>query len=169
MRIAFRVWIKHSVEPEQANGIGTGGRCNTRFAFATQPSHAGEHLWQQGRFIAPSLMSVHGLVRGVGFQQEKLDRHVGNDLAQSPCALIGDRSADADAEAELPELLRLLRTAGKTVHDSTQRGVAADARRHLVQGLAGVDDQRQIVLAAMVLVSAGPAGAAPAPHVDIKV
>ena len=100
-----------------------------------------------GWFVAFAAVGGAGLVRGVAFQQEELDRHLRHDPAQALCALVGHRAADAQVETQIPQLSRLLLAAGKAVHHAAQAAAAAQGQRDFLQCTAGMHGHRQVAFA----------------------
>ena len=94
------------------------------FGFLAQFRNDAQHVREQRWFVTLAAMVSVRLVRRVGFQQQEFDRHRRDDAAQPLRAIVGDRAADAEAEAELPEVFGLLLAAGKAVHHAAQ---SADA------------------------------------------
>src|SRR5699024_6299949 len=88
-----------------------------------------------------------GLVGGIGFQQQGVERDVCHGAAQTSRALVRDRAADADQKAQVGQLPGLLAAAGKTVYYAAQALCPAHAVDHFLDAAAGMDDDRQVELA----------------------
>ena len=83
------------------------------------------------------------LIRCIGFQQQELDRHRRDDPPQSRGPLVSDRTTDAEAITERPQLPGLLFATGKTVHDAAHGCAPAQRHDHLVDRAACMHDHRQ--------------------------
>ncbi len=85
-------------------------------------------------------------VRGVGLDQEAVERHRAHGLAQRLGLLEGHDARERDEKAEIQGFLREVRRAGETMKnagDSAFLDGAAENFCSIILGFAGVDDQRQ--------------------------
>ena len=88
-------------------------------------------------------MGGRRLVGGIGLEQEEFQRHARHQRAQARGAIVRGRSADAEQEAQLPQLPRLFLAAAVAVHHPAQSADASHGRDHGVDGAARMDDHGQ--------------------------
>ena len=114
------------------------------FRFAAQLGNATQHFGYPGGLVALTAVSGVRLVRSIALQQQELDRHPRHDPAQSLCALVSDRTTNADMEAKVPQLSCLLLAAGKAVHHAAQAAAPAQGEADFLERLASMHDHRQV-------------------------
>src|SRR5690606_5946524 len=111
---------------EEAFGVGGGGGGDGGGGCVAQGGDAFQDGRDARRFIALAAVPCIGLVGGVGFQQQVFDRHGRGELAQASRAFVGDRAAEAEQEAQFPQLFGLFAAARETVDHAAHAADLAD-------------------------------------------
>ncbi len=97
--------------------------------------------------VALTAVLRNGHVRGIGFQQDRLQRQRGCQRTQLAGAFKRQHAAKAETETEIDILLRLLQAAVEGMHDTATDTQSFQRGQHLVVRLQHMQDDRQLCVA----------------------
>lgn len=116
-----------------------------RYRLVTQGCDAVQDAGYASGLVALASMSGIGLIWRVAFQQQVFQRHAGYDPTKSLGAIIGNRAADAEMEADLPQVLGLLLATREAVNHATKTTMSAHRESDLLDRVAGMNDDGKVL------------------------
>ena len=133
---------------EQTAGIGGAADCNCVQIHTSEFSDTRRNRRNECGLIALATTGNWSEERTVGFNKKPVFRNLAGTLVGRNRLGKGDCAAEADVEAELQELMHLLRSTAPAVHHSRRtdplRSAGPQCLQHLGGRIAAVDDHGQI-------------------------
>lgn len=140
-------WPSMRGQGEQAARVVAGCLRDVRGGALAQFGDASQYPGQVRWFVALVAMRGVRLIGAVGFQQQVLQGHGGDNVAQAGCAFVGHGAADAKVKIHVPQAFGLFEAAGKTVYHAAQPAHRAQFEDDFLDCTQGVHDDGQIEFA----------------------